>query len=90
MVEVFPQSGFFWYRGQRDAVFFNASKAETLMGRALDTFVTKEEQRTSSARGNGKFQQVNKKVLDACLSKYQLFVFSIISYCYICAHEKLV
>ena len=53
--------------------FFNTPQAKVIMSRALDTFITKEEQRVSSARGNGKFQPVNQKILSACLSKYRLF-----------------
>lgn len=70
MVEVYPQTDVWWYRSQRDAVLFNGKEQpEQTMSRTIDVFFSKEVQRESSARGGGKYPQLNKAVLDACLRK---------------------
>ena len=40
MIEVYHQTGVYWYRGQRDAVFFNSKGPEQAMSRAIDVFFT--------------------------------------------------
>ena len=76
MSEVYPQSGVFWFKGQRDAVMYNGKEPEHVMSRATDVFFSKDVQKDSSARGKGRYKALDAVVLDACLSKYPKQTFS--------------
>ncbi|XP_053382419.1 uncharacterized protein LOC123541472 isoform X3 [Mercenaria mercenaria] len=67
MIEIYPQSGVYWYRGQKEAVLFNCQQPETVMSRIIDVFFDKNIQKLSSARGIGKFKPLCPVIIDACL-----------------------
>ena len=69
MIEVYPQTGVYWSRRQRDKVFFNSKGPEQAISRAVDVFFTKDELRTSSARGIGKYNALDQNILNACICK---------------------
>ena len=69
MLEVYPDSGVFWYRGQKEATMYNIQNPKAMISRLIDVFFTKETQGFSSARGGGKYPLLNDTIVSACLRK---------------------
>lgn len=74
MVEVYAGTGVYWYRSQRDFVYFNSNGPEALLSKALDVFFTKENLKKSSANGGGQYEALDQGIVKACICKYSCIV----------------
>ena len=69
MLEIYKNTGVYWFTGQRDAALFTSKEPGQLISKLVDVFFTKDIQQQSSARGSGKHDALCPTTLNECLSK---------------------
>ena len=71
MIEVCPESGVFWYFGNRNTALTDTKTAGELTAFLMDTFFTKETMAVSNLNGGGKkgYRQLNPTIINAMKGK---------------------
>ena len=72
MVELYPETGVYWYIGNKNAALSSTKTAGELTAYLMDTFFTKGTMAVSNMKGGGTkgYQQLNPAIVNAMRDKF--------------------